>query len=81
MEIKHITQAIFNLAPEAEFAFVGDDLSTLEWHKNEVKKPSNSEILLEAEKLSHLPEIEFSIEKKLSLVGLSIDDLKVALGL
>lgn len=79
MKPKYITQAIFNLAPNAEFSFTEDDIKTLEWHTPEIEKPSDDEILAEAQRLSEMPEKELTIADKLASVGLSIDELKAAL--
>jgi hypothetical protein len=81
MEIKYITQAIFNLAPTAEFAFTDNDLTSLEWHNAEIAQPTNAAILKEAQRLQQLPPVEPTIDEKLASVGLSVNDLKAALGL
>lgn len=81
METKYITQAIFNLAPNAEFVFTDTNLSTLEWHNAEITQPTNAAILAEAQRLSELPPVPPTLAEKLASVGLSLDDLKAALGL
>lgn len=37
--------AIKELSPEAEFAFTGDDLSTLDWQNKKAPRPTDEEIL------------------------------------
>lgn len=81
MNTKHITQAIFNLAPTAEFAFIEDDLTTLEWHTPQIEKPSNAAIIAEAQRLASLPKVEPTVADKLAFSGLSLNELKAALGL
>jgi hypothetical protein len=81
METKHIIQAIFNLAPSAEFVFTEDDLTTLEWGTPNIAQPTNAAIMAEAKRLADLPIVEPTVADKLASVGLSIDDLKAALGL
>lgn len=80
METKYITQAIFNLAPNAEFVFNDADLSTLEWHNAEITQPTNAAILAEAQRVSELPPVQPTVAEKLASVGLSIEELKAALG-
>lgn len=79
METEHIFKAIFNLAPNAEFAFNGDDLTTLEWHTPEITKPTNSQILAEAQRLKELLPVAPTITEKLAIVGLTLEELKTAL--
>ena len=81
MNIEHLIQAIFNLAPGAEFAFQDDDLSTLDWQSPEIAQPSNSAITAEAKRIASLPIAEPTVADKLAKAGLSIDELKAALGL
>ena len=49
MESSIIVKAIKELSPDAEFAFSGDDLSTLEWHNPKAKRPTDVEILARCE--------------------------------
>lgn len=83
MKPQHIFEAIENLAPGAEITFTETDLDTLVWYKQEIPQPSKEEILAEIERVIANPKpiVEPTIEQKLASVGLSIDDLKVALGL
>lgn len=39
-----ISQAILNLAPNAEFQLQNDDLSTLEWFNSSISRPSDVDI-------------------------------------
>jgi len=81
MKNQYLTQAIFNLAPNAEFVFNDGDLTTLQWHTPQIEQPTNAAILSEAQRLADLPPVEPTVTEKLASVGLSIDDLKAALGL
>jgi len=81
MKNQYLTEAIFNLAPNAEFVFTDGDLTTLQWHNAEIEKPSNEIIFAEAQRLEALPPVEPTVAQKLASVGLSVDDLKAALGL
>jgi hypothetical protein len=45
MTIQELTNAIFYLAPDAQFSFTETDLSTLVWHSEDVKRPTNAQIL------------------------------------
>ena len=83
MKPQHIFEAIENLAAGAEITFTETDLDTLVWYKPEIPQPSKEEILAEIDRLiaNPKPVTEPTVEEKLASVGLSIDDLKAALGL
>jgi hypothetical protein len=83
MKPQHIFEAIENLAPGAEITFSETDLDTLVWYSPEIEQPSKEEIFAEVERViaSPKPIVEPTVEEKLASVGLSIDDLKSALGL
>ncbi len=83
MKPQHIFEAIENLAPGAEITFTETDLDTLVWCKPEIEQPSKEEILAEIERVIANPKpiVEPTVEQKLASVGLSVDDLKAALGL
>lgn len=49
MESTIIVKAIKELSPDAEFAFSSDDLSTLEWHNADAKRPTDAEIMAHCE--------------------------------
>jgi hypothetical protein len=74
-----IAKAILVLRPNAQFILRGDDYAEIEWLDNEQTKPSLAEI--EAEIANPTPSPEPTIDEKLASVGLSITDLKEALGL
>jgi hypothetical protein len=79
MTNEQISKALTDLRPKAEFALTGDSLDGLEWLDKTQSKPTNAEI--EHAIANPLPEPELTVSEKLASVGLSIDDLKVALGL
>jgi hypothetical protein len=74
-----ITKAIADIRPKSEYSLVGDSYEGLEWLDKTQSKPNLAEI--EAAIANPLPEPELTVSEKLASVGLSIDDLKVALGL
>ena len=74
-----IANALITLKPNAQWALRGDDYSGLEWLDTEQTKPTLAEI--EAEIANPTPKPEPTIDQKLSSVGLSVADLKSALGL
>lgn len=78
MTHNQIKKALEDLVPNAEYILSGIDYENIEW-LDERTKPTLTEI--NAAIASPLPEPEPSIEDKLASVGLSINDLKVALGL
>jgi hypothetical protein len=72
-----IQEALQALKPKAEWVMRGDTYEDLEWLDENQSKPTKAQVTAKmAEKLP-----EPTINEKLSSVGLSIDDLKVALGL
>ena len=74
-----ITKALADIRPKAEWALTGDSYEGLEWLDSIQLKPTLEEIELAI--ANPLPEPEPTVEQKLASVGLSIDDLKTALGL
>jgi hypothetical protein len=76
---KEITKALVILRPNSEWALRGDDYSNLEWLDDKSLPPTWAEV--EAEINNPTPTPEPTIEQKLASVGLSVDDLKTALGL
>jgi hypothetical protein len=74
-----IAKAILVLRPNAQFVLRGDDYSQIEWLDSEQTKPALTEI--EAEIANPTPFTEATVAQKLQSVGLSVDDLKAALGL
>jgi hypothetical protein len=53
-----IVEAIRNLAPNAEFAFSGEDLTTLDWHSTDIAKPSIAAIQAEVAKVKKAKETQ-----------------------
>lgn len=76
---KEIVKALNDIAPNAEWLLTGDSYDDLEWLDKTIKKPSKSEI--DNAIANPKPEKEPTIEEKLAIVGLSLNDLKSALGI
>jgi hypothetical protein len=74
-----ITKAITDIRPKAVWALTGDSYEGLEWLDTKQSKPTLAEI--ENAITNPLPEPELTVAEKLASVGLSVDDLKAALGL
>jgi hypothetical protein len=74
-----LTKALKDIRPNAEWSLTGDSLDGLEWLDKTQSQPTLLEI--ETAIANPLPEPEPTVEEKLASVGLSIDDLKSALGL
>jgi hypothetical protein len=53
-----IVEAIRNLAPNAEFSFSGNDLTTLDWQSTSIAKPSLAAIEAEIAKVEKAKESE-----------------------
>ena len=49
MNAQILSQAIKDLAPNAQFAFSDVDLSTLEWHDKKIARPKDEEILAQCD--------------------------------
>ena len=79
MNNSQIVKALTDLRPNAEWAIMGDTLEGLEWLDTKQTQPTVAEI--EQAIANPLPEVEPTVDQKLASVGLSVDDLKVALGL
>jgi hypothetical protein len=82
MEIKQrqeITKAILVLRPNAQFVWRGDNYAEIEWLDTEQTKPTLSEVETEIANPTPIPEP--TVAQKLQSVGLTVDDLKAALGL
>jgi hypothetical protein len=73
-----IVKALKDLQPNAQWTLSGDNLADLEW-LDELPKPSEEAIFNAI--ANPLPEPEPTVNQKLASVGLTIDDLKAALGL
>jgi hypothetical protein len=78
MDNVKLTKAILQLVPNAEFVLSGTDIDNITWLDSR-SKPSKSAIEETANNL--LPDPEPTIQEKLASVGLSVADLKEALGL
>ena len=79
MTNKEITRALTILRPKAQWTLHGDNFNDINWLDTEQTQPTLAEI--EAEIKNPAPLNEPTVEDKLSSVGLSIDDLKAALGI
>jgi hypothetical protein len=78
MTHKEIIKALFDLMPDAQYAFSGDNYEDIQW-LDERAKPTLAAI--QAAITNPLPEPEPTVGDKLASVGLSLPDLKAALGL
>lgn len=78
MDNVKLTKAILQLVPNAEFVLSGTDIDNITWLDLRTK-PSKSAIEETANNL--LPDPEPTVADKLASVGLSVADLKTALGL
>ena len=75
---KQIARALTQLAPNAEWSLLGNNYDDIEW-LSEDNKPTWAQV--EAEINNPTPTPEPTIAEKLASVGLSLPDLKAALGL
>jgi hypothetical protein len=73
-----ISKALQVISPNAEWTLLGDNYDDLVW-VSEGNKPSWAQV--EAEINNPTPQPEPTIEEKLASVGLTLPDLKAALGL
>ena len=82
MEIRYITKAIHALAPNSEWSFNDDDLTTLNWLSDSTQ-PTAANILKEAEKQKQLEATEAQAKAtarasalaKLAALGLTADEI------
>jgi len=79
MNNTQIAKALTDIRPDAVWSLMGDTLEGLEWLDTSQTKPTLAEITQAI--ANPLPEVEPTVEQKLASVGLSVDDLKAALGL
>lgn len=77
--LEQIAEALQTLRPGAEWILHGDDYSEIQWIDLTQSKPTWAEV--QAEIANPTPKPEPTIAQKLESVGLSVDDLKAALGL
>lgn len=73
-----ITKALHDIRPGAEWTLSGNDYANIEWLDTKQTKPTLAQI--QAAIANPLPKPELTVAEKLASVGLSIDDLKAALG-
>jgi hypothetical protein len=73
---KEIIKALEDLGAK-EWTLTGDDIADIVWLTDEKKTKAQIEKAI----ANPLPAKELTIDEKLASVGLSIDDLKVALGI
>jgi len=78
MKHTQILKALKDLLPNAEYVLTGENYESITW-LDEQPKPTLAQI--EAAIANPLPEPEPTIDDKLASVGLSVTDLKAALGL
>jgi hypothetical protein len=78
MTILEIGKALQQIAPNAEWTLAGENLDDLVW-LDKSTQPSKEAIM--AAIANPLPEPEPTVADKLASVGLSVTDLKEALGL
>lgn len=78
MKHNEINKALKDLVPNAQFILTGDDYENIQW-LDERAKPTVAQI--QAAIANPLPEPEPTVADKLASVGLSVTDLKTALGL
>lgn len=79
MTARIMALAILRLKPKAQFVINGDTYSDIEWLDTEQTQPTLAEI--EAEIANPTPQPELTVSEKLAVAGLSVADLKTALGL
>lgn len=72
-----IIEALEQLRPGAQWVMTDDDFENIEWLDETQTKPTK--LQLEKKMAEKLPEP--TIEQKLASVGLSVNDLKAALGI
>jgi hypothetical protein len=73
---KEIVKALNDLGAK-EWTLSGDEIANIVWLTSDIR----TDVEIEAAITNPLPEIEPTIEDKLASVGLSVTDLKAALGL
>jgi len=78
MTILEIGKALQQIAPNAEYTLSGENLDDLVW-LDKAPKPSKEAIM--AAIANPIPEPEPTVADKLASVGLSVTELKAALGL
>jgi hypothetical protein len=74
-----IANALLILRPNAEWSLLGDDYAAIQWLDTKQTQPTLAEV--EAEIANPTPQPEPTVADKLAATGLSVADLKTALGL
>ena len=77
--LEQIAEALQTLRPGAEWILHGDDYSEIQWLDTTQTKPTWAQV--QAEIAKPTPKPEPTVAEKLASVGLSVNDLKSALGL
>jgi len=76
MEHNKIVKALEDLGAK-EWTLIGDEIDDIVWLTDDVKTKAQIEKAI----ANPLPDKELTIDEKLASVGLSINDLKAALGI
>ncbi len=79
MKHEEITRALNVLVPETKWMLSGDNFENIVWLDETEPKPTLEQV--KAEIANPTPRPELTVIEKLASVGLSVDDLKAALGL
>tara|TARA_R110000868_G_scaffold72510_1_gene211284 strand:- start:449 stop:697 length:249 start_codon:yes stop_codon:yes gene_type:complete len=74
-----IANAVITLRPNAQWSLLGDDYADINWLDKNQTKPTLAEV--EAEIANPTPQPELTVADKLANAGLSVNELKAALGL
>lgn len=78
----NLPAAIASLRPGAEWTLAdSSDLASLVWLSGDVDRPTDAEIIAEAERLDLVAAEPPTAAEKLAAAGLSVEDLKAVLGL
>lgn len=73
-----ISRALRIISPNAEWVLIGDNYDDIEW-LSDGQKPAWAEVKAEIDNPTPTPKP--TINEKLAIVGLNLNDLKTALGL
>tara|TARA_R110000868_G_scaffold17385_2_gene76500 strand:+ start:645 stop:893 length:249 start_codon:yes stop_codon:yes gene_type:complete len=74
-----IANALMTLRPKAQWSLLGEDYADINWLDKKQTQPTLAEV--ESEIANPTPQPEPTVSEKLAVAGLSIPDLKAALGL
>jgi hypothetical protein len=83
-----VYQALRELAPDATWTLIKDDLDNIIWNSEDISQPSKKDILAKAAELEAQEEAQIqaqqvkkqAAETKLAALGLTPEDLKMLLG-